>query len=378
MDTSSGRDETASMQKLSFAVGSLKSGGGGIAELSRQVVATLVQMQREERLQFELHVLDDASPGECDRLFDGPDNPPVRWYAGSRWKFALGLLFSRADIVLYDHVGLARIQGLLPVALARPYLLLIHSIEIWNNTRSDYYRSARKACLLIANSEYTAHKARLHYPDLPEIVVCWPGKDPVKSACAGQATGCEGLGPHAMLIVGRLDAAQRHKGHDQLIETMPLVLDRVPDAQLVIAGGGGDRGRLEHKASDLGVADRVLFTGRVDDAQLQDLYSHCALFVMPSDGDGFGLVFLEAMMHRMACVGLQDGAAAEIFENGKHGVLVDRDDSAGMAEQLSALLLDDDMRRRLGETGFDRYRSVFRARHHSRRLRSVLNDYINQ
>ena len=103
-----------------------------------------------------------------------------------------------------------------------------------------------------------------------------------------------GIGHHAMLIVGRLSSQQRHKGHDHLIEAMPLIVQSVPDAQLVIAGAGDDRERLESKAKQLGLADSVIFTGWLDNAELDRLYSRCALFVMPSEGDGFGLVFLEA------------------------------------------------------------------------------------
>ncbi|MFC1694697.1 glycosyltransferase family 4 protein [Pseudomonadota bacterium] len=374
--TSSGPDRRWATPRLGFAAGSLRKGGGGIAELSRQVFKTLLELHREQRIELELHVLEESGPAEDDELFDREDLPFMHWYAGSRWKFSSALLRSRADLVLYDHVGLARMQGMLPAALARPYLLLIHSVEIWNNNRSDYHRTARNARLLIANSEYTARKARRHYPDLPEIAVCWPGKDQVESGYSNRDGAYESLGPHAMLIVGRLDAEQRHKGHDHLIEAMPLVLEQVPDAQLVIAGGGSDRDRLESKSKALDVSDSILFTGRVEEPQLQELYTQCALFVMPSDGDGFGLVFLEAMMNRLPCVGLVQGAAAEIFEQGKSGKLVNRDDLVGMANDLSSLLLDGARRTELGEAGYERYQTCFTGQHHSARLRSVLMEQL--
>lgn len=372
MRTSSGRENRAGVPLLVFAAGSLKKGGGGIAELSRQVFATLLEMRRENQLDLELHVLDDPGPAFDDELFQLQDPPAMRWYAGNRLKFSTGLLRLRPRVFLFDHVGLARLQGLISGILTRPYLLLIHGVEIWNNRRSDYHRTARRAALLIANSEYTARKAQLHYPDLPEIAVCWPGKDGPAEHDTNTEARFDTLGPHAMLIVGRLDAQQRHKGHDQLIEAMPLVLKQVPDAQLVIAGGGSDRDRLESKARDAGVADSVLFAGRVEQAELQELYARCALFAMPSDGDGFGLVFLEAMMNRLPCVGLAQGAAAEIFEDGASGALVDRDDIPAMANRLSGLLWDASRRQGLKEAGYRRYCSKFTAKHHSARLRSAL------
>ena len=212
--------------RLAFAAGGLRKGAGGIAELSRQVFRTLLEMRLENQLELELHVLDESGPDKDDELFSMEGLPVVHWYGGSRWRFTVGLQRSRANVFLYDHVGLARMQGMLPSFLARPYLLLIHSVEIWNNNRSDYHRTARNARLLIANSEYTARKARNHYSDLPDIAVCWPGKDKVEADTSSQSVVYENLGPHAMLIVGRLDAAQRHKGHDHLIEAMPLILEQ--------------------------------------------------------------------------------------------------------------------------------------------------------
>jgi phosphatidylinositol alpha-1,6-mannosyltransferase len=374
--TSSGLERGVKPPALLFAAGSLSRGGGGIAELSRQVLKTLLDMQRDRLLELEVHVLDDAGPADDEDLFEVGDLPAMRWYAGKRWKFVVGLLMTRPDVLLFDHVGLARLQGLIPSWSVPPYLLLIHSVEIWNNNRADYHRTARRASLLIANSKYTTGRARNHYPDLPEIVVCWPGKAPLSESGPGEDCGVDDIGPHAMLIVGRLDTEQRHKGHDHLIEAMHLILKEVPDAQLVIAGGGDDRHRLEEKSKSLGLTENILFLGRVAEAQLTALYSRCALFVLPSDGDGFGLVFLEAMMHRLPCVGLEQGAAAEIFADGESGVLVDRDDLPGMANCLASLLLDEARRKELGGAGYERYRNQFTERHHSERLQSILMTHL--
>ena len=333
-------------------------------------------MHREKQIRLEVFVLDEDGLAEYDDFSKLSELPAIHWYGGRRGQYALGLLKFRADVTLYDHVGLARLQGLLPKALSRPYLLLIHSVEIWNNNREDYHRTARKAELLIANSEYTARKAKQHYPDLPEIVVCWPGKGAGGTSLAADQSMAESIGSHAMLIVGRLDTRQRHKGHDQLIEAMPIVLKTVPDAQLIIAGNGDDRERLEQKSQKLGVANNVVFLGKVAEAELHLLYNRCALFVMPSDGDGFGLVFLEAMMHGLPCVGLEQGAAAEIFEGGKSGVLVDRENVPEMAATLSSLLLDQAGRIRLGEIGRDRYQAVFRQKHHANRFHDIVTGFL--
>jgi phosphatidylinositol alpha-1,6-mannosyltransferase len=361
--------------RVTFAVGSLQPGGGGIAELSRQALHALRELACERAVDLRLHVLDDAAAGAGDPLFaEGYET--TQWCGGNRRRFVRALLSERSDLLLFDHVGLARVHGLAAPWLRQPYLLMIHSVEIWKSRRRDYARTAHRAKLLIANSGYTARKARECYSNLPEIVVCWPGKDragPADSLCEGAASA---MSPHTMLIVGRLDSTQRHKGHDELLQALPSVLGRVPDAQLIVAGEGDDRARLEAKSAALGVTEAVRFTGRISEPALQELYRRCALFVMPSEGDGFGLVFLEAMMHGLPCVGLEQGAAAEFLQQGTTGMLVNRDRPQDMADCLSALLLDPATRQRLGEAGRDHYERHFTRRHYGDRLRSVLENQL--
>ncbi|MFC1796290.1 glycosyltransferase family 4 protein [Pseudomonadota bacterium] len=415
--------KTQQPPRMLFAAVGLQKGSGGIAELSRQVLKTLFEMQRNNDIRLEVHILEGDGPEDGDDLFNETDNQNICWFAGSRWKFALSLIMTRSDIQLLDHVGLGRLPGLIPAPMRNPYILLIHSIEIWNSNRADYHRTARKAALLIANSNYTAQKARSHYPDLPEIQVCHPGKDvgaghardseapvgagharetesPVRASLAREKDRPHGglqqnkpvgaghardsgrphgglllIGPHAILIVGRLSAEQKHKGHDHLLEAMPEIFQSVPDAQLIIAGEGTDQKRLEAKAQDLGISNQVIFTGWVNEAQLSTLYKQCALFAMPSEGDGFGIVFLEAMANALPCVGLKNTAAAEIFENEKSGIMVDREDNRDMANRLSTLLLDETRRKDLGVAGQKRYQSQFQGQHYAERLQSILMEH---
>ena len=101
---------------------------------------------------------------------------------------------------------------------------------------------------------------------------------------------------------------ERYKGHDQLLEAMTTL----PDARLVVAGDGDDRRRLEEKAAALGLGDRTFFTGFLSEATLAELYRRCAAFVMPSRGEGFGLVYLEAMRAGKPVLAARGSAAEEI------------------------------------------------------------------
>src|SRR6185436_2909145 len=133
----------------------------------------------------------------------------------------------------------------------------------------------------------------------------------------------------------------------------------VPDAQLLIVGSGDDRQRLEQRAAGSSVALSIIFTGFVDDSALHALYERAAVFALPSRGEGFGLVYLEAMAHRLPCVGSTHDAAGEVILDGQTGRLVEQDDLSAMASAISSLLQDEAERRRMGLAGQERLSNVF-------------------
>ena len=135
-----------------------------------------------------------------------------------------------------------------------------------------------------------------------------------------------------VLTVGRIAAAERYKGHDVMLEAWPAVLRRVPDAEYWIVGDGDDRARLESQARELGIAASVRFKGSVSSQELDVCYDRCCIFAMPARtelearaprGEGFGIVFLEAMAHGKPVLGPRVGAPAEFIHSGEHGLLVD-------------------------------------------------------
>jgi phosphatidylinositol alpha-1,6-mannosyltransferase len=180
------------------------------------------------------------------------------------------------------------------------------------------------------------------------------------------------LGHGFLLIVGRMAASERYKGHDQLLDVLP----RLPDARLVVVGDGDDRPRLAARAADLGLDRRVTFTGFVSEATLAELYRRAAVFVMPSMGEGFGLVYLEAMRAGTPCIGARGSAAEEVVADGETGRLVAQSDPAELAAAIQAFLASPDTARRMGEAGRRRWRSDFGADRFRQRLEPLLDRLI--
>jgi phosphatidylinositol alpha-1,6-mannosyltransferase len=160
-----------------------------------------------------------------------------------------------------------------------------------------------------------------------------------------------GLDPGRPLVLG-LSRLVPRKGFDVLIDAVALL--QLP-VQLVIAGAGRDRRRLEERAARLGLAPRVRFLGRVPAEQLPDVYRAGDVFSMMCrerwgglEAEGFGIVFLEAAACGLPAVAGRSGGSHEAVVDGETGYVIDPGDVTTLAQALEELLVDPDRRDRLG------------------------------
>ena len=166
-----------------------------------------------------------------------------------------------------------------------------------------------------------------------------------------------------VLFVGRLEP---RKGIDVLLAAVPDVIAARPDVRFTIVGDdalvpGEQRTQTERfRASAAGpVAERVRFTGRVDDEELLRLYARCDVLVCPSRFESFGLTLLEAMMFSKPVVAVNVGGMQYVVDDGKTGILVPPDDAKALASAIEKLASDADLRRRLGAQARQRYERHF-------------------
>lgn len=280
-------------------------------------------------------------------------------------RYALRLARAQAmqstDSILFSHLGLAKpLQGM-PRTWHRPYGVFVHGVEAWNALPGEQLELLARAELRIANSAYTARRVMDAHPEVGPVVPCPLALPPerVRTEIAQSGSSLPPLGEHAVLVVGRMLGSERYKGHDELIDAWPRVLADVPDAQLVLVGLGDDRERLRDKAARGPARHAILFTGFVPRPLLEQLYERAACLALPSRGEGFGLVYLEAMAHRRACIGSIHDAARDVIVDGQTGRLVDQDDLDSLAGAVVGLLKNPDEQRRMGEEGYRRLQEHF-------------------
>jgi phosphatidylinositol alpha-1,6-mannosyltransferase len=286
-------------------------------------------------------------------------------------------MFGQCPWVFYTHLAVARVQQFVPPPVRRPYAIFLHGIEAWRNLPAGMRRVLDGAALRVANSQFTARRVAEAHPGVGPIVVC-PLALPPESHRVTEATSIDlaGIGQHAVILVARMLTAEHYKGHDEVLESWPAVVARVPDAQLVFVGTGDDSDRLRAKAASLGIAGSVVLTGFVSTERLRALYQHAAMCAMPSRGEGFGLVYLEAMSYGLPCIGSMHDAAGEIIDDGVSGLLVDQTDTSSLADAIVHLLQDDGLRRAMGEAGRRRLEREFSYEQFSRRLLSHIEQTL--
>lgn len=277
------------------------------------------------------------------------------------------------DFVFFDHLGLARVQGLVPRRYRRPYGIFLHGVEAWTPLGKSRLEVLRGAVIRVANSFYTARRIGGAHPDCGNITVCHLSLPPETSPIDSRDEELLAkIRPDSVLIVGRMAAADRRKGHDQLLRAWPLVRKSVTDAQLLIVGEGNDRERLQNLAGEFNAGSGILFTGKVSEGTLQAIYARAAVFAMPSNGEGFGLVYLEAMAHGLACIASTNDAAGEIVVDGETGFLVEQEDTQLLAQRIIVLLQNQDLRRQFGQRGQERQRRRFSYEHFEGRMSKLL------
>lgn len=322
------------------------AGRGGIARVARLTARALVNS--------------GAALAPISYLDQGPlelAGFPVVCAAGSKLRFAAlsQLNAMRSKSFVYDSAGIARAHPHL-LSGGAGYAVWMHGVEAWEHLRPGHAAVFRRAALVVVNSHHTLERYRALHGDLPQAAVCWLATEEDEAPPPRPPR----LDAPVVLILSRVDAGDAYKGHRELIEAWPSVLAAVPGARLLIAGGGSGLADIERLARSSGIAHSTELCGFVPEAELQTLWQRADVFAMPSRGEGFGLVYVEAMRQGIPIIASVHDAGHEINVDGKTGYNVDLGQPSQLAARLTELIAAPQLRRRMGEAGRARWRQHFR------------------
>ena len=237
------------------------------------------------------------------------------------------------NMVVCGHINLLPIAHLVGAWLKRPVLLFVYGIDVWQPTKSKLTnRLVKNITHVVSISDVTKERflewAELDYEKCSII----PNAIHMENYGIGNKNSAllikYGLSDSTVLMtLGQLSKNDRDKGFDKIIELLPELIQEIPSIKYLVVGKGGDIDRLEQKAISLGVGDHVVFTGFVSEAEKSDYYRLADTYVMPSYGEGFGFVFLEALACGIPVVASKIDGGREAVRNGMMGTLVDPHDS---------------------------------------------------
>ncbi|RME61151.1 glycosyltransferase family 4 protein [Candidatus Parcubacteria bacterium] len=316
-------------------------GFGGIAQYNRdlldvlcnepriETVYSLARSRPQNPLPLPKKLLEICSPGSAV------------FYMGMALRLGLKI---QPDVIVCGHIHLLPAAGMIKRLTGSPILLETYGIDVWEPRRGNLFdRLLKQVDLVISISRYTRQRL-LQWADIPpERVKVVPNAIHLERYRPGEKPAYlvkryALKGKKVLLTVGRLSASERYKGHDRILTLLPALVEKYPNLVYVIVGDGDDRIRLEALARDLDMGNYVRFTGCVPDQEIMDHYHLADAFAMPSTGEGFGFVFLEAAACGVPVLGGSVDGSRDALMDGRLGVMVDPNDEQKLCAALNDVL----------------------------------------
>jgi phosphatidylinositol alpha-1,6-mannosyltransferase len=248
------------------------------------------------------------------------------------------------DLVICAHLHLLPIAWLIARMKRVRLSLVVFGIEAWRPTDSKLTNFlVSRVDSIVSITDFTLGKLQ-GWTNLPgiqqtiippcvDLSVFTPGP---KSTPLIERYGLSSS--RVLLTVGRLADRERYKGFDEVLAAIPPLIKKFGNLTYLIVGDGPDQARLLSKAESLGISKHVVFAGRVSDEEKIELYRLSDAYVMPSSGEGFGIVLIEAAACGVPVIGSQADGSREALLSGALGVLVDPLNSAQLVAEISQIL----------------------------------------
>jgi phosphatidyl-myo-inositol dimannoside synthase len=303
-------------------------GKGGIAQYNRDMLDALCAYPECEEVIAVPRIMPDAPgqlPEKLTYVTSGLNGkvPYIR--------SVLKILARRPcfDLLISGHVNLVPVAYASSAWLGAPLVLFLYGVDAWEPPPARTAAIlAKRVSAVVSISDLTLQRFR-----------GWARVDASRAFVLPNAIRPDRFSPgpkpwvlmeryglngkRVLMTLGRLESAERKKGFDEVLELLPELALEMPEIAYLIVGDGSDRQRLQQKATHLGVGDRVVFTGYVAEEEKADHYRLADAFVMPSRGEGFGFVFLEAMACGIPVIGSKFDGSREALRHGELGILVE-------------------------------------------------------
>jgi phosphatidyl-myo-inositol dimannoside synthase len=318
-------------------------GHGGIAYYNRCLAEALAEMPEVAEVVVVPRVQRFAATDLPDKIcFLGHA-------AGSKGRYlnaVAGLVWQRFDLVICGHINLLPLAAPFATLKRVPLVLQVHGIDVWQPAPWQTRLWLKAAVEVWSVSAVTRDRmnvwARLslsRYRIIPNTIRLERFGMALRRPDLIARYGLDGR--KVIMTLARLAGYERYKGIDEILEVMPALLRSDDRLMYLVVGDGDDQDRLQAKARALGIADSVFFTGFINEDEKPDYLRLADVFALPGRGEGFGIVYLEAMACGVPVLGSQLDGSREALRDGQLGELVDPRDAASIQNGLLAALSKD-------------------------------------
>ena len=320
---------------------------GGIAKVNRDLLGALSAHASVDHVRVFSRVPATGDPV----LPAGVELDDAASGGAAAFVAAVGRAVARGgyDGVVCGHLHLAPLGALAAARAGVPWALVVHGVEVWGPphwpaTQGRLAQAVTRRTLagvdrVVSVSALTRDRFAKRFGVPTERITVVPNSVDLADYGPGpkrpDLLARYGLdGKTVLMTLARLPSQERYKGVDETMEALPVLAQDIPEIAYLVCGGGDDRPRLEAKARQLGVADRVVFAGYVPEGEKADHYRLADAFVMPGRGEGFGIVYLEALACGVPAVASSADASREAVRDGMLGVVVDPADPASVVSGI--------------------------------------------
>lgn len=257
---------------------------------------------------------------------------------------AIGACQHQPNLILCGHLNFAPVAYWFYRLTGIPYWIFVYGVDAWNVQNPIKKQALQAAEKIISISGYTSDRLLKEQNLNPDKISLLPVTfDTSRFQIASKPEylleryGLDSNQP-VILTVTRLCQTDGYKGYDKIIQALPQIRQQIPNIHYVLVGKGDDRSRIEQLVESLNLQTCVTLAGFVPDQELSDYYNLCDVFAMPSKGEGFGIVYLEALASGKPTLGGNQDGAIDALCHGELGALVNPDDVDAIAQTLTQIL----------------------------------------
>jgi phosphatidylinositol alpha-1,6-mannosyltransferase len=312
---------------------------------------------------FLVQALEEVLPNSVRHVFLKNDakatndlhfNPQTRFSFAGNYKSSIlhtpiftlqvlsAALQNKPNLIICGHINFSPLVLQISKLLKISYWIIVYGVDVWQLTDQNQISALKAAEKIISIGGYTRDRIVREQGISPDCIPLLP-----VTFDATQFT----IQPKpqylleryhldadkkVILTVTRLAGSDRYKGYDQIIQALPTIHRQIPNIHYLLVGKGEDRDRIEKLIKDNHLQDCVTLAGFVPDHELNDHYNLCDVFAMPSKGEGFGIVYLEALACGKPTIGGNQDGAIDALCNGELGILIDPDN----IEQIAQAIVD--------------------------------------